>query len=372
MFSSLQSSSTRKYFVSEAKTLSNSCSLSSMSEIPTLYSQRPIVEKHKSYAMYHPFTEALASTLADWPIKFLTATLFNIILYFMTGLKREAGAFFTFFLITYVTTLSMSGFFRTIAAATKQVESALAIGGICVLALSIYAGYVIPRPSMHPWFEWISYINPVFYGFEALMVNEFHGRMAPCSQNSIVPNGGDYVGLGGNSQVCAVTGARPGELVVSGDDYLEASFGYKFSHLWRNFGILCAFFIFFVFTNALATELNPPPPSKGEYLIFKRRNAPLEVEKALKESKRVEDVEEKPIPAGIVAGQNQGKDEKKDEMKGLVKSRDIFTWENLNYHVRIPGGENRRLLNNVMGYVKPGTLTALVGESGAGKTTLLK
>jgi ATP-binding cassette subfamily G (WHITE) protein 2 (SNQ2) len=29
------------------------------------------------------------------------------------------------------------------------------------------------------------------------------------------------------------------------------------------------------------------------------------------------------------------------------------------------------LLNNVHGYVKPGTLTALMGESGAGKTTLL-
>ena len=39
-----------------------------------------------------------------------------------------------------------------------------------------------------------------------------------------------------------------------------------------------------------------------------------------------------------------------------------FTWEDLNYVVPVPGGE-RRLLNNVNGYVKPGTLTALMGVS---------
>jgi ATP-binding cassette, subfamily G (WHITE), member 2, SNQ2 len=50
--------------------------------------------------------------------------------------------------------------------------------------------------------------------------------------------------------------------------------------------------------------------------------------------------------------------------------RRVFTWENLNYHVPVPGG-TRRLLHNVNGYVRPGTLTALMGASGAGKTTCL-
>ncbi len=42
-----------------------------------------------------------------------------------------------------------------------------------------------------------------------------------------------------------------------------------------------------------------------------------------------------------------------------------FTWENLNYHVPGPNGQIR-LLHDVFGYVKPGTLTALIGASGAG------
>lgn len=47
-----------------------------------------------------------------------------------------------------------------------------------------------------------------------------------------------------------------------------------------------------------------------------------------------------------------------------------LTWENVNYFVPVQGGM-RRLLHDVNGYVKPGTLTALMGASGAGKTTCL-
>jgi len=45
---------------------------------------------------------------------------------------------------------------------------------------------------------------------------------------------------------------------------------------------------------------------------------------------------------------------------------DVFTWQHIQYVVPVSGGE-RRLLNDVSGYVAPGKLTALMGESGAGK-----
>ena len=54
-------------------------------------------------------------------------------------------------------------------------------------------------------------------------------------------------------------------------------------------------------------------------------------------------------------------------MATAERMTDTFSWEGLSYTVPIGGGEERRLLNDVSGYVVPGKLTALMGESGAGK-----
>ena len=48
--------------------------------------------------------------------------------------------------------------------------------------------------------------------------------------------------------------------------------------------------------------------------------------------------------------------------------RRTFSWEAISYHVPVTGG-TRRLLHDVYGYVKPGTLTALMGASGAGTSS---
>jgi ATP-binding cassette subfamily G (WHITE) protein 2 (PDR) len=330
--------------------------LTAIAEINSLYDQRPIVEKHASYAFYHPATEAIAGIVADIPVKFVQAVAFNIVLYFMSGLRREPAQFFLYFLITYTSTFVMSAVFRTMAALTKTVSQALAFSGILVLAIVIYTGFVIAVPSMHPWFSWIRWINPIFYAFEILVANEFHNRQFTCS--SIIPS---YSPLQGDSWICSVVGAVAGQQTVSGDAFIATQYQYYYSHVWRNLGILFAFLVVFMALYFIAVELNSSTSSTAEVLVFQRGHVPAYLQKDGKDSKSDEE-------STAVADPKAGSD---GAGVGAVEAqKDIFTWRDVVYDIEIKG-EPRRLLDHVSGFVKPGTLTALMGVSGAGKTTLL-
>jgi ATP-binding cassette, subfamily G (WHITE), member 2, PDR len=124
----------------------------------------------------------LAGIILDIPIKFIISICFNLPLYFLAGLRSTAAQFFVFFLFTLLTRLTMVALFRTVAASTRSVSQALVRAGVLVLAMVIYIGYTIPREYMHPWFEWISWINPLAYAFQAIMVNQMHGVDYPCGK----------------------------------------------------------------------------------------------------------------------------------------------------------------------------------------------
>ena len=101
------------------------------------------MSKHNRYALYHPSAEAMASMIMDLPYKILNSLTVNCTLYFMANLRRDAGAFFFFYLIAFTMTLSMSMFFRLFASMTKTIAQALAPSSIILLGLILYTGFAI-------------------------------------------------------------------------------------------------------------------------------------------------------------------------------------------------------------------------------------
>ncbi|KAH8834333.1 ABC-2 type transporter-domain-containing protein [Flagelloscypha sp. PMI_526] len=325
-------------------------------EILTLYAQRPIVEKHNRYALYHPSAEGIASMLVDIPAKIITALTVNLTLYFMANLHRTPAAFFTFLLFTFFTTLTMSSVFRTIASFSRSLGEALTPASLMILALIIYTGFTIPPTYMVPWFKWIRYINPISYAFESLMVNEFDGREFLCS--TYIPQGPGYENVTGAQHLCSVRGAVADSPYVEGGRYLGISFNYHRSNMWRNFGILVAFWIFFTTTYLVGTEFVSGKKSKGEVLVFRKGHS-----KVTHKKDDIESGETSPSPTtGTVSSG--------ETVTGIQHQTKIFHWSDVCYDIQIKK-EKRRILDHVDGWVKPGTLTALMGVTGAGKTSLL-
>ncbi|KAG9514537.1 putative Brefeldin A resistance protein, partial [Aureobasidium melanogenum] len=337
--------------------------LLTQSEVTDSFTGRPVLAKHRSFALYNPIAWCLAQIIVDIPILIFQISAFSLIVYFMVGLTYEASRFFIFWFVIFTSTMCMTALFRAVGAAFKTFDDASKISGVLVLSLLLYVGYMIPKPEMHPWFVWIYWIDPLAYAFNALLSNEFYGKVIQCVGPNLVPSGPSY-GSAANQACTGVRGAPIGATSVTGEQYL-ASMEYSRSHLWRNVGIIWVWWVFyvgltFVFTS-LWKEVNE---QKGLLLVpselAKRAPAFLQDEEAQHD--------EKTNSASAHEVPTHG-DETKVEGE-LIRNTSVFSWKNLTYTVQTSEGP-RVLLNDVHGWIKPGYLGALMGASGAGKTTLL-
>ena len=323
-----------------------------LAELGSAVGGRMMVARHKEFAFYRPSAVSIARVVTDFPLLAIQTIPFSIVIYFLGSLQRSASQFFIFLLFVYLSTFNLTALYRMFASISPSFDEAIRYSGLVLNIFVVYAGYVLSKSQMLssvPWFGWIQFINPVQFAFEAVMSNEFAGQAITCSATSIVPNGPGYNNAA--YQSCTLPGSVPGSLTVAGSDYIQTSYGYSRSNLWRNFGIVIAYTVLYIVIAALASERFLFVPAGASLLQFKK------ITKATEKALSSEEQEAK-------------SSDDSEALKGLIKSESVFTFKDLCYSVDYEGSK-KQLLDHVYGYSKPGEITALMGSSGAGKTTLL-
>ncbi|TFL02988.1 pleiotropic drug resistance ABC transporter [Pterulicium gracile] len=346
--------------------------LDAFGEMPMMMLGRPIVRKQTSYRMYRPTAVVISNTLADIPFSFVRTLIFTIIVYFMSGLYRSAGAYFTFLLFNYISFLAMQGFFRTLGLLCRNFDAAFRIATFFLPNFIVYTGYMIPVSQMKRWLFWIYYASPLSYGFAGCFINEFMRISMICDGASVVPRNGpgmsEYPDALGENQACTLFGSQPGTDIIRGTDYMRIGYNLNAADLWRrNFLVIVGWVLLFQVTQILAIEYWPQYISSVGVNTYAKENSGT---KSLNEHQLARKQEKAQLIDEKQAHGEDVDDIEKVVEKSAYADRKALTWEHLNYDVPVSGG-TKRLLNDVFGYVKPGTLTALMGASGAGKTTCL-
>lgn len=338
--------------------------LLALAEMTSAFQAKPILLKHKTFSFYRPAAYGIAQTVIDIPLALMQVLIFDLIIYFMSNLQRTPSQFFISILILWIVTMTMYSFFRGVASVCKTLDSATRITGVAIQALVVYTGYLIPPRKMHPWFSWLRWVNPVQYGFECLMANEFYDLQMQCVPPFLVPQGPN---ARPEYQSCTLQGSQPGQTVVSGAQYIDVAYGYKRSHLWRNFGILIAFWLFFVALTVFGMESAKPNAGGGAVTIFKRGQVPKKLEKSIESGGQAGEDEEKgkngESTAALAASSSDDELKREGTTSGVAKNETVFTFRDINYVIPYEGNE-RKLLSDVQGFVRPGRLTALMGASG--------
>jgi ATP-binding cassette subfamily G (WHITE) protein 2 (SNQ2) len=108
----------------------------------------------------------------------------------------------------------------------------------------MFAGFVIPPPSIPNWWIWVYYLNPFHYSLEACMINELVGTTYHCAPSEFLPppynplfsmpypQGFDH------NAVCQITHGEQQLHVLK----MHTSFAWRWAHL----AIVLAFAVFFI------------------------------------------------------------------------------------------------------------------------------
>ena len=336
--------------------------------------------------MYHPFTDAIASMIMELPNKICSNLFLNIPLYWLSNLRREPGPFFTFLLFGFASTLVISNVLRTLGHVTHSVYQALAPYAVIVTAMVLYTGFVLPVRDMQDWLRWLEHLDPISYAYESLVINELRGRRFDC--NAFVPA---YDEATAEQRTCGVRGGEPGSDFVNGDDYIRRQLGYDPGNIWRwanpvnglrsrnlfltlsanrNFGILVAFIIATGIVYLVTVEYVDVDGAPADTLVFLRKgnkpadrtdieSGPASSAAEKKHTALPNDAEKSAEGAAASSNPVRSSQLFRPKSKLARSEAKIFQWKNLCYDITVDK-EERRLLDNVFGWVKPGSLTALM------------
>ncbi|ANB15927.1 ATP-binding cassette transporter SNQ2 [Sugiyamaella lignohabitans] len=300
-------------------------------EVAVIMNNRPILLKQRRYYFIRPSVENFHRVITDLPFRSIGVFLFALPYYFLSSFRLAAGHFFLYLFVVELTTYAFVSYYQMMASIIRVPEVGSVVVVLSVIFFLSYSGYMIPTTFMHPWFRWLNRIDPMAYGFEILLLNEFHGRNMTCGL--VAPSGPGYENLGPPYQSCVMAGVLPNQVFAVGDSYMANIFAYTWSHVWRNVGIIIALWLSFLLIGALGSELFAHAPRGSQkHILFKNPDR--------QDQKSLDD-----LPSSGAINRSSNIFEKRDTS---------YTWQ----HISKEG-----LLDDVSGFVQSGQMTAIISEN---------
>ncbi|KDO30304.1 hypothetical protein SPRG_05017 [Saprolegnia parasitica CBS 223.65] len=281
--------------------------------MPAVLEAREIYYKQRSANFFRTSSFILAQSFTQVPFALGETLVFGAIMYWMTGFVSTAGAFLTYLLMLFLTSLSFAAWFFFLAVVSPDLHVAKPLSMMAIL---------------------------VFWCVRALAINQYSS--AEFQQSTY--NGRDYLKLRGDTM----------------GNYMLKTFGLQTDTIWIWYGAIYLAASYFVYLGLSYLALE-----------YKRYDAPENVSVMVDEEDDTADAYTKApkTPANAVDGQVAV------HVAGASSSSApvALAFKDLWYSVPNPtkGEPDLQLLKGINGYALPGTITALMGSSGAGKTTLM-
>lgn len=333
--------------------------LMALGQLPNLFEERAVFYKQQGARFFRPFSYWFGLFVGSLPFSLVEATIWTVLVYFLTGLSLADSSqhFWVYYVVIFLIILHAASMARFLAFWASNPGIAGAFAAVLVATGVLFAGFILPRFKVPPYFIWIFYINPLQWGITALLLNEFDSKTYAarfCSEVEdaalLLPQCLHRQGLGGSrDDSLGHAWLAVGEFYTSENWIAVAVFMLvAWIVIWNFFAYRCMKLTRYI---APLMEGGPRPPMPQ----------PLAVASSSSNVDKVPTAEKGDLEAAgpcIIS-------------KHLQSFPPVtLSWHDLGYSVDFHG-LRRPLLQRMSGWAKPGELLAIVGASGSGHKTLI-
>ncbi|EFA83423.1 ABC transporter G family protein [Heterostelium album PN500] len=206
--------------------------MAAMSMIPVIKVERGFFYREQAAKVYRVWIYVFSFIVTDLPFLAASVIVFSVITYFLTHLFATPGRFFYFTLVLIFTYINYSMIGVALASVLPNEEMAYSAVGVTLAISSLFAGFMIPGPSIPKGWKWFFDINLLKYATQVLNINEFKDQRFRCTNyEGAIPipiqnNGTTHI-----KYFCPFT---------TGEQVLE-SYGIEVDHLYSYFAVVVSF-----------------------------------------------------------------------------------------------------------------------------------
>ena len=151
-------------------------SLFCIPSISKFIEERATFSREHASGLYHTFPYFISSFLCELPILIFTVLAYSLIAYWMVGYATGFGHFMFFLVVVFLVIQTGYGICQVLASVCKSVNIALAVYLFFLVYSLLLGGFIIHKASLPSAFQWVVYTSYFFYGFAALLVNQYEDK----------------------------------------------------------------------------------------------------------------------------------------------------------------------------------------------------
>eukprot|EP00198_Chlamydomonas_reinhardtii_P001397 XP_001690733.1 predicted protein [Chlamydomonas reinhardtii] len=133
----------------------------------TFPSEFQMLVKERQSGMYRLSAFYVARTVSDLPMDCFLPSLFTWIVYFMAGLRLNAGAFFANWASVILIVLTSQSMGLLIGATVINPQNGQTIATIFMLSTMLVGGYYVR--GIPVWISWLKYVSFIYWGWNLLL-----------------------------------------------------------------------------------------------------------------------------------------------------------------------------------------------------------